>query len=214
MPKKDKEFVASAYGIRSIIYLALEDTVSSLNDLSMAIKQNPKSTYFSQRAQLYLEQEQYDHAEADYRSIMKFENGKEKGLMGLGRIEGKRGNHEAAIKYYNQVIKLAPKYSSGYSFRAAEYMQLKMWDECTDDIISALRIDNDDFAFYLSQIIPEEARPLMVSKLKLEAASEPNDASWYYNAGCVEEEAKHYEKAIEYYTLANERDARPEIWIY
>ena len=54
LPKKDKEYMAVAYGTRAGIYLTMEDTISALRDYDMAVKLEPKNKkHYDRRAQVY-----------------------------------------------------------------------------------------------------------------------------------------------------------------
>lgn len=61
LPKKDCEFVSATYNIRAGVYLALEDTVKTLNDYASSIKSCPtEENAYEKRAQVYYEQGKYD----------------------------------------------------------------------------------------------------------------------------------------------------------
>jgi len=53
---------------------------------------------------------------------------------------------------------------------------------------------------------------MMVSKLKIQAAKAPNDGAWPYLAGLMYEQAKNYNKAVELYKEANQKDASSAIY--
>lgn len=212
LPKKDNKWRAMGYGKRSDIHLALEDTVSALNDLALAIKTEPENTtYLTDRAQIYYEQDKLDLSDSDYRKSISLNPGGIMGYMGLGRNEKKRGNIDEAIAQFNHVIKLAPDYSSGYSFRADAYIMKEKWNEAADDIIQALAIDSDDKAFYLMLTFPEEALPILKSKLKIQMAKEPSNRYWPYCLGVVAENNDEYEEAISYFLDANRLDTHPTL---
>lgn len=212
LPKKDTEYLTFAYGYRSKTYLCLGDTVKALADCEAAIKVDPKNTdLYNDRAQIYYEQKKYALADADYRKMTELKPGDVMGYMGLGRNANAQEHWEDAIKHFDYVTKLSSEYSSGYSFRAESYIGLEKWNEATDDIVKALSLDWDRKAHYLAVMVKEPAFTMLVAKLKVQTAKAPNEATWPYIIGTMYEQAKDYNKAIDYYTQANSKDASEQI---
>ena len=210
--KKDTEYLTFAYGYRSKTYLCLGDTVKALADCEAAIKVDPKNTdLYNDRAQIYYEQKKYALADADYRKMTELKPGDVMGYMGLGRNANAQEHWEDAIKHFDYVTKLSSEYSSGYSFRAESYIGLEKWNEATDDIVKALSLDWDRKAHYLAVMVKEPAFTMLVAKLKVQSAKAPNEATWPYIIGTMYEQAKDYNKAIDYYTQANSKDASEQI---
>jgi clan AA aspartic protease (TIGR02281 family) len=212
LPKKDTEYLTFAYGYRSKTYLCLGDTVKALADCEAAIKVDTKNTdLYNDRAQIYYEQKKYALADADYRKMTELKPGDVMGYMGLGRNANAQEHWEDAIKHFDYVTKLSSEYSSGYSFRAESYIGLEKWNEATDDIVKALSLDWDRKAHYLAVMVKEPAFTMLVAKLKVQSAKAPNEATWPYIIGTMYEQAKDYNKAIDYYTQANSKDASEQI---
>lgn len=212
LPKKDPEYVIFAYSTRADIYLNLEDTVKALADYDMAIRaKSDESSLYEKRAQVYYEQEKYALADADYLKMIDLNPGGTMGYMGLGRNANAQKRWDDAIKQFDYVAKLSSDYSSAYSFRAESYIGKEEWPKATDDLVKALSLEWDRKALYLAGQLKEPAFTMMVSKMKVQMAKSPNEASWPYIIGTMYEQGKKYEKAIEYYDLANKRDESPTI---
>lgn len=212
LPKKDPEYVIFAYSTRADVYLNLEDTVKALADYDMAIKvKSDESSLYEKRAQIYYEQEKYALADADYLKMIDLNPGGTMGYMGLGRNANAQKRWDDAIKQFDYVAKLSSDYSSAYSFRAESYIGKEKWPEATDDLVKALGLEWDRKALHLAGKLKEPAFTMMVSKMKVQMAKSPNEASWPYIIGTMYEQSKKYEKAIEYYDLANKRDESPTI---
>lgn len=208
LPKKDKKWAALAYASRSEIYKAMQDTVQAVNDLTQAIDIDPSnSKYFENRAEMYYEQEKYDLSDADYRQMIALDRGDIIGYMGLGRNANAQKRWDDAISQFDYVIKFAPDYSSGYSFRAESYLGKEKWAEATDDIIKGLDIDGDDKAFYLMGHVPEEAVQMMKAKLKIQMTKQPSNRYWPYCLGVLANVNEDYDEAIVYYSKAHALDA-------
>lgn len=216
LPKKDLDYVVFAYSIRSQVYLALEDTVKALEDLGQIVKLQPDdASNYNPRAQLYYEMEQYDLSDADYKKMTELEPGETMGYMGLGRNAIARKDWDGAIETFNHVEKLCHDYSSVYAFRAEAYLGKEMWNEGTEDIISALKCGYDRKALYLmTEIKNEEARDMLIAKMRVQMAKSPNDKSWPLYIGSIYDEQKNYRKAIAYYEMANKTDAATFLYRY
>lgn len=178
LPKKDAEYVIFAYSTRADVYLNLEDTVKAISDLTTAIKIKPdENSLYEKRAQIYYEQERYDLADADYQKMIELKPGETMGYMGMGRNANAQKRWDDSIKQFDYVTKLASDYSSGYSFRAESYIGKEKWTEATDDIVKALSLDWDRKALYLANTLKEPAFTMLVSKIKVQSAKSPNEAT-------------------------------------
>lgn len=200
LPSKDKEYKAFAYATRAKVYLNLEDTVQALKDYATAISLTPEDDrLYNSRAHIYYEQDKYDLADQDYRKMIALKEGDVMGYMGIGRNANAQKMYEDAIKQFDYVIKLAPTYSSGYSFRADSYIGLKKYKEAVDDVITALGIDHNGKAFYILRQLADSVPDLTIAKLKVQKVTEPNETSWIYYLGVVNEQADRFKQAIASY---------------
>ncbi len=211
IPSKDKEYVATSYRLRAKIYLELEDTVQAIRDMNKGLDVYPNTDLYSDRAQLYFEQEKYDLSDKDYQKITALDEGNVMGYMGVGRNAQMRNDYTGAIKQFDYVIKLSPEYSSGYSFRAECYAAQKRYGEALDDIITALKIDYDDKAYYEMLEVADSALAQTVSKLKVQKLKAPKEGAWPYYIGVVYERACQDAKAIPLYKEALSLEANPTV---
>ena len=210
LPKKDKGFLGSTYYTRYRIYLSLEDTAKALLDLTKAISlYEDNKNMLVERADIYIKQDQYDLAEADYRRLIAMNEGDVMGYMGLGRIEFRRGHFDETIAQCTYVLKLDEKHYPAYLIRAEAEMQKQMWNEATDDLISALKLSwNNRVVAHIVEM-EDPAFGLMLSKLKIQAAKDPNNPIWNYLSGCMYENRNEYKKALDQFLEANRRQAGP-----
>ena len=213
LPKKDPEYVIFGYSTRASCYLCLEDTVKALVDYATAIKIKPdEPKLYDNRAQVYFEQGNYSLSDADYRKMIELLPGDVMGYMGLGRNALRQHRPDDAISQFNYALKLDENYSSGYSFRDEAELEKEMWNEATSDLLTAMKSDWDQKAVLHMSELKEPAFTLMVSKLKIQAAKEPNESTWPYLAAIMYSQNKDYKKAIELYKEANHKDASPVIY--
>ncbi len=126
IPKKDKQYRALAYIVRAEVYVRLDEKEKALADFSSAIKETPDDAdVYEKRANLYYHMEEYDLSDKDYQKIISIDPGNVMGYMGIGRNANAEKRYNDAIEQFDYVIKLASDYSSGYSFRAESYLELK-----------------------------------------------------------------------------------------
>lgn len=212
LPKKDKQYVGFAYATRAFIHFRLENIDKALDDYTSAIKQNPEDyDSYDKRAQLYFEQKKYDLADLGYKKLIELDRGSVMGYMGIGRSANAQKKYEKAIEQFNYVVKLAPEYPSGYSFRAESYAGLKQYAKAADDIVKALDINGDDKAFYWMQEVADSSFNDMATKLKVQATKNPNNGYWKFCLGIIHERSEQYRKAIGYYKEAFSKDGNPLI---
>lgn len=207
LPKKDKEWRSNTIATRARIYSAMGDTIKAMKDLSEAIQIVPNNAeFYNSRAQLNYELKNYALSDADYQKMINMDQGDVMGYMGIGRNANVQERWDDAINQFNQVIKLAPDYSSGYSFRADAYIGQEKWSEATDDLVRALDIDGDYKAFYLMQRLPQEASNILKSKLKIQMTKQPTNRYWPYCLAIIADANNEYNEAISFYEKANNLD--------
>lgn len=210
LPKKDKEFVGSAYASRGQLYAMAADTIKSLADYDLAIKINPEDAdELEDQAQLFYELMRYADADKNYERIVSINPTSVMGYMGLGRNAYATGNYEEAIRQYNKVIGMYDDYSSGYAFRAESYLKLGKYLEVADDIMKALSIDNDAKAHHYLFEFPMDQTTLVVTKLKGVTVKNLHNAEWYYYMGQGYNDKKMYREAIKALKEAYNIDAHP-----
>lgn len=206
IPKKDKEYKSFAFYKRAGIYVALEDSEKALRDFTSAIALHPDEDYYSERAQVYYELEQYDLADSDYRMMLSLDAHNAMAYMGLGRNHIAKGEYQSATERFDYVISLYPEYSSGYSFRAEARMMLKDYSGASSDVAKALSIDGDNKAFHLMQMLADSSFTNISVRIKSYAVQEPNNYYWPYCLGIVNETVHRYKEAIEYYEKSAKLD--------
>lgn len=206
IPKKDKEYKSFAFYKRAGIYVALEDSEKALRDFTSAIALHPDEDYYSERAQVYYELEQYDLADSDYHMMLSLDAHNAMAYMGLGRNNIARGEYQSATERFDYVISLYPEYSSGYSFRAETRMKLKDYSGASSDVAKALSIDGDNKAFHLMQMLADSSYTNISVKIKSYAVQEPNNYYWPYCLGVINETAHRYKEAIEFYLKSAKLD--------
>jgi len=89
--------LARAYFNRGESYIGLQQPDKALNDFSQAIALNPQlAKAYNHRGFMYLQQEKYDLALADFQQAIALDPNLAVSYMGLGSVQGRTGDIEAA----------------------------------------------------------------------------------------------------------------------
>ncbi|MCQ2289238.1 MAG: tetratricopeptide repeat protein [Muribaculaceae bacterium] len=209
LPKDEKERLTQAYGSRAQVYLTMKDTVSALNDYAEMTRVDEYSTtpYF-ERANVYFDMKKYDLATADYNKILSIDDGEQMAYIGLARNLSAQKKYQEAVKVLERAKILDPAEGKVYTYRAEAYIGLKNWPKATDDIITGLRLEEKTIAQHMYLKDPEGVR-LLLLKLDILMAKEPNVVKWPVFAAMVAQNANHYQKAIDYYNEVHRME--PEV---
>ena len=207
LPKKDSEYLYFAYQTRAHIYVEIEDTIAAISDYTTAIKILPEEEdAYEKRAQIYYEQKKYDLADSDYKKLIELNRGGVMGYMGIGRNRNAQKLWDDAIIQFDYVAKLHSDYSLVYAFRAESYIGKKNWDKATDDLVTALKIEDNEKAFYLMQDLEDVPLAKLKAKFQIQSAKEPNNDKWPFYLGFIHERKNQYFQAISFYEEANKID--------
>lgn len=200
LPKKDNAYRSTAYDVRARAYYNLGKQENAIADISEAIKLDPKDVDFlNLRHQIYYEQGRYDLALADAKKITEVEPGNSLGFIALGRLADEQKDYQTALTNYDYAVKLDSDNSECYSYRASTYVNMSRWNDATDDIISALALDeNDDISKDLFTTIADSAAVTLKTKLKIQAKKEPNNALWPFMLGVMNMRKTDYREAVKY----------------
>lgn len=204
LPNRNKTWIGASYGIRSDIYLKMEDTVRAMQDIDKAIKIDSKNIrLYSVRASIYINKKEYKLAEADYKKCIELDETDNTGYWGMGNVYRNLKKYKTAIESYTYAIKLEER-SVLYLLRSVCYGELKDYDKQTDDLISAIDIREDIGVDYVTDEIAnlkEDAQKLIRTKLTIKNNKEPNNIVWLLLLARTYENDKP-RKAIEYYDKA------------
>lgn len=204
LPKKEKFYLGSAYGVRAEVYLIKQDTAAALLDYAKAIKCTPeKKSLYEDRAELYFELHQYDLSNKDYDKLLELDPNSVYAYMGKGRNFRDLKQYDLAIRYFSYALQMYPNFSRGYSFRAECFILQKKYNEAADDILAALDLDEDSKARGL-MIYKYKGDKMDIIKKKIERMThkEPNRAMWRYNLAVLLEANDQYKDAIMQYKEA------------
>jgi tetratricopeptide (TPR) repeat protein len=123
--------------------------------------------------------------------------------------EAQKGNHEKAISYYSETIKLNPNYEFAFINRGVSYYELKTYEMAIQDYDKGIELDPEMADAYNNRgntysTLKEYERALADYAKAIEL--DPDMADAYNNRGLTHSNFKEYEKALVDYAKALELD--------
>ena len=216
IPKKDKEWQATAWELRSRILFQLDRTDDALASISKAISLAPDDIdYYYSRGELLYYLERYDESDKDFRQMIAMDDGNTTGYMGLARNAIQRGDNREAINQLDQVVKLDPEFAQAHSFLAEAYFNLKDYNAAADQTLTALKIDNSNSkAMNMVMFMADSVFPVIKSKLDAKILQDKDNLYWKLLRGTINEQTKHYTDAIADYQKVFETNPHPTLLQY
>ena len=195
--KKDKELKSFAYYVRAMVYEGLDRYGDALADLNSAVSVGTKALYIYQaRAELYSALEDYEASDADYLSMLKIDGDNVDARIGLGSNAVDTEQYKKALDYANEAVALYPDKSSAYTLRAQAYAGLEDYAGAASDIVAGIEL-GDESSMTLMAIYAEDAYTPLIARLNAKAIAQPNEASWPFFIGLVNEFVKKYDLAVD-----------------
>jgi tetratricopeptide (TPR) repeat protein len=113
-----------------------------MKDYDEAIRLNPKNaTFFVNRAGLFQDRRDYDHAIKDYDEAIRLNPRYANALYGRGIAYQNKGEYEQAIKSYDDVVLVSPKHAKAL-YQRSEVKRSMHDDAGADaDLQAAIAID-------------------------------------------------------------------------
>ena len=119
----------------------------------------------------------------------------------------KQGEYEAAIKAYDRVIVIDPRFADAYYNRGLAKIRLKKFQEATEDFDRAIALNPDDIYCYLNRgVARNHLRQFQEAIEDFDKAVELDDscAYAYVNRGVAKAESYRYEEAVDDFSKAIE----------
>ncbi len=171
-----------AYLNRALAWADAHEDDKSLADFAHALRLDPRIVgAYVERASLRVRREEFDAALSDLTAAIRLQPDLARAYLQRGRVHCQRGNLDDALRDYDRLIDLAPDWAAAYTGRANVWLHKGDLDRADADFQQAVACE------------PEQAEPLMVDRLLLEAA--------YFNR------EERYDQAIRRTTAALELDA-------
>jgi len=197
LPKKDAYYRAWSYDMRSRINLELQDTAQALQDVSTAIKLQPKNEdWWEHRGVIYAKQKNWAAAEADYMQYTKLQPGLIRGYLRLGDLYMKQERYQDALDKYTHANRLAQRSYTLSSMAEAE-IKLSKWSEASTHIVDALEEETyERTCMDLIETEEPELAELLLTKMRIKQKKNPNASEWLFYMSVVESAQTNWEEAI------------------
>lgn len=169
------------YFTRSTINLDLNDTISAIEDLNMALRYDKTDVdSYYRRANIYKRLRRYDEAMVDYGMLVQYEPKEVEGYLGIGTVAGSLGKRKDAIKAYTMAIKLIPDDGEPYALRAVEYYNDWEFEKAAKDVVSSLERERDNrrALWILEYLKQNENATKDLQKVFKDKAKKTKDPSW------------------------------------
>ena len=217
IPKKDKEWIGIGHDILAKLNAELGDTLKAYTEYDLAFKADGKTSHLFDKCNILNEQERYADIDVEIKKAMAVNDKDAVVWVYAGRNDYKKGNVDSSIEKYSYATKLAPNYASAFSFRAEVYISQKRFKEASQDVITALSIDQDSKAFVQLYILSDSALNILIPQLRAQQKKERRECMWSYYLGVCYSHAGKYVEAEQAWReaerIANE-EGNPNRMIY
>ncbi|WP_425617422.1 tetratricopeptide repeat protein [Anatilimnocola sp. NA78] len=140
--KDDTKAYADALVLRAQM---TDDMDAKFADFDAAVKADPRNTSALQaRALMYLEKGENEKATADLQAAVELQKDNPQVIAALAEVMTNLKKYDEALKLCDQVIKLKPKETLGYSLRARIHVMKDDLKAGIEDLNEALKINSED----------------------------------------------------------------------
>ena len=197
LPKKDKDYLSSAYACRSLAYQYLGDTISAFNDINQAIRLMPQDDRrYVARGNLFHAAGEIVQAMKDYQTALSINANNVEAQLGVGKMYYIASAHKECLAWLGRCIAQNPDKSDFYALRALCYQDMEDYANEAKDVVKALSMDNNSLAIEQMHDLAEKAYNQINAELRIQQIADPDNPLWTYYLGNVNEDAGKYEKAL------------------
>ncbi len=157
--KTDPENALAWAELCSSVNFLNHDTQQAMRDCSKAIALDPKLPQaWTYRADIHLNQKQYDEAIADYNHAIELNPNWMWPWDNRGEAYLRSNRMDLAIQDFNQVIKLNPDYAMGFLDRGIAEMRKNDLDAAMSDFEMGIKVDSDCGACFVGRGLAERSK--------------------------------------------------------
>lgn len=197
-PKSEKYYAAWTHSLLSSIYWAMNDTAKAIQEVSLAIKTEPKNeNWYERRGMLYRYLEQWEKSDADFEKYISLQPTLISGIVYLGRNYFLQERYEEALTKFSHANLLAQRAWTLSGMAECE-IKLGKYEEAAEHILQSLKQENyeETCMDILLSCRNENFRELIKNKLRVQIAKNPNLPEWMIYMALIEQNQKQYEEAI------------------
>lgn len=198
LPKSDKDYRAWTYSTLGRTHHYLGDTVQAIENLTQAIKLQPKvSEWVYNRGLLHLQYQQYEQALKDFEKAVKLDPNNIAACTWTGKLFHEIQDYKQAHFYYGYVDFVEPT-ATNSGLMAETEVALEMYPQAADHIIKALQLQPyESYAVALVDRNIPQLNTELIPRLTLEINKDPQSLQWKHCLAIIRKNKKQYEQAID-----------------
>jgi tetratricopeptide (TPR) repeat protein/S1-C subfamily serine protease len=113
----------------------------ALEAINQAIEIAPRSSWYSNRGNIYKDQKKWDLALADYNKALTLNPNNPRAYIARADVYEERKEWDLALADYNRAIEIDANFAAAYGSRGVFYQTRKQWDLALADFNKAITID-------------------------------------------------------------------------
>ncbi|GCA94739.1 serine protease [Microcystis aeruginosa] len=171
----------------------------ALTAINRAIEIAPRSSWYSNRGNIYKELKKWDLALADYNQALTLNPNNSRAYIARADVYEERKEWDLALADYNRAIEIDANFAAAYISRGSFYTDRKQWDLALADFNKAITIDpNDPKSYGMRGIfyIFQSEEELAIADLTKEIEINPYSVVAYSTRGRVYESLKKWDLAL------------------
>ncbi|CCI14068.1 Tetratricopeptide repeat protein [Microcystis aeruginosa PCC 9806] len=181
----------------------------ALAAINRAIEIAPRSSWYSNRGNIYKDLKKWDLALADYNQALTLNPNNSRAYMARPGVYEERKEWDLALADYNQAIEIDANFPGAYISRGSFYTDRKQWDLALADFNKAITIDpNDPSSYGMRGIfyIFQSEEELAIADLTKEIEINPYSVVPYLMRGFAYEKWQKWDLALADYRKGIELD--------
>jgi tetratricopeptide (TPR) repeat protein len=188
----------------------------AIDNLTTAIRLEPRSPALRSRATLYLALGRFDEALRDFSQVIAYDGSDSVAYLDRGVANAKLGHLEAAIRDYSRSIELAAT-AATYADRGEAYLGVKQPDKALVDFNAALQLDAQNLSALLGRAAIAHTQRAYTASLEDYSRVielDPKNTTAYFKRGNVHFDLHEYTQALEDYSSALKLDPQQSLALY
>ena len=181
----------------------------ALAAINRAIEIAPRSSWYSNRGNIYKDLKKWDLALADYNQALTLNPNNSRAYIARADVYEERKEWDLALADYNQAIEIDANFAAAYPSRGSFYTERKQWDLALADFNKAITIDpNDPSSYGMRGIfyIFQSEEELAIADLTKEIEINPYSVVAYSMRGFAYEKWQKWDLALADYQKGIELD--------
>ena len=142
---------AEAFWRRGSARKMRKDSAGAIQDISEAIRLDPRAQVSRKRASAWSVLKEFDKAIVDVSDAIRLDPDRPSDYMNRGEQWFGKGEYEKAISDYGEAIRLDPKDAVAHFRRACAWSRKKEYDRAISDWSDAIRLESKDVSFRLGR---------------------------------------------------------------